>query len=146
MWITPTTNDVLSEFTASEAATIQNLQGSVSSNLGAILTRVIDKIRDAIIAAGKSTDPNSSTTIPRGLVDDAVAIARWRLLTSAPLLKQFQTDARKDANDKALAKLDAIAAGKYGVEPPAGTSTGTSTIETVQDGNSGNSREDLKGL
>lgn len=144
-WITPTTADVLSEFTASEAATIQNIQGAGSSNLQAILNRVIDKIRDAIIAAGKSTD-ETATTIPRGLVDDAVAIARWRLLISAPQLQSFQTEARKDANDKALTKLDAIAAGKFGVEPPAGTSTGTSTIETVQEGNSGNAREDLKGL
>lgn len=146
MWITPTTTDVLSEFTASEAATIQNIQGTGSSNLQAILSRVIDKVRGAILAASKPVDTVSATTIPKGLVDDAIAIARWRLLISAPQLKVFQTDKREKANDDAVKKLDLIAAGKFGVEPPAGGSVGTGLIEEVQAGNSGNSREDLNRL
>jgi hypothetical protein len=137
---------VLSEFTASEAAVVQNLQGAVSSNLQSILNRVIDKIRGSIQAAAKPLDQTSSTTIPRSLVDDAISIARWRLITSVPTLAAMKTDARKDANDKALAKLDSIAAGKIGVEPPDSTSAPGPIIDEEQPGNSGNSREDLKGL
>ena len=138
----------MSEFTASEAAAIQNIQGAVSSNLAAILSRVINEVRENIRAGGKPVDPNSSTTIPSGLFSDAVAVARFRLVISVPQFAMMKTDSRKDEYDRAMKKLDNIALGKYGVEDPTGT-VGASRggmVDTVQDGNSGNAREDLERL
>jgi hypothetical protein len=146
-WITPTANDVASEFTAREQSVIQSIQGAVSSNLPAILTRVVDEVREAIRAGGKPVDEVTTTTMPRGLVADAIAIARWRLLISMPQFAQLQTPVRKEEYDNALKKLELIAAGKRGVESPTGIGASMGgMIDTAQEGNSGNSREDLSRL
>jgi phage gp36-like protein len=144
-WITPTTADVTSEFTERELAVIQNVQGAIASNLSAILSRVVDEARDNIRSGGTTLD-DTTTTIPRGLVNDVIAIARWRLLISMPQFKALQSEARKDEYDRAIKKMEAIAVGKFKVEPIAGGSVGTGLIEEVQAGNSGNSREELTRL
>ena len=120
-WITPTTADVTSEFTERELAVIQNVQGAPTSNLGGVLGRVVDEARDSIRSGGTTLD-TVTTTIPRGLLGDVIAIARWRLLISIPTLKALQSDARKEENDRAIKKLELIATGKFKVEPVAGGS------------------------
>src|SRR4030095_10244747 len=121
-WITLTTDDVLSEFTPNEAATLRNLQGSGSGpgyvNVDVITARTVDEVRGFINGARLDVDEADDTTLPKGLFADAIAIARWRVLISAPQLKQLQTEERKKAFDDALAKINKIAAGGLSVEPP----------------------------
>jgi len=123
-WITLTAADVLSEFTPNEAATLRNLQGSGSgsgppyTNINVITARTVDEVRGYINGAGFDVDETNNTTLPKGLFADAIAIARWRVLISAPQLKQLQTEERKKAFDDAIAKLNRILDGKFSVEPP----------------------------
>ena len=121
-WITLTTDDVLSEFTPNEAATLRNLQGSGSGpgyvNIDVIVARTIDEVRGFIMAGDYAVDETMDDTLPRGLFADAIAIARWRLLISAPQFKQLQTAERQKAYEDALAKLNKIADQEFNVEPP----------------------------
>lgn len=123
-WVTLTTDDVLSEFTPNEAATLRNLQGSGSGsgppyvNIDVITARTIDEVRGFIAAGDYAVDEINDDTLPASLFSDAIAVARWRLLISAPQLKQLQTEERKDAYKDALAKFNKIAASDFIVEPP----------------------------
>ena len=122
-WIALTTDDVLSEFTLQEASSLRNLQGSGSgsgapfANIDIIVINVIDEVRGYIIAGGYDVDPTDDKTIPAGLFVDAIAIARWRVLISTPMLKQLQTEERRQAFDKAIDKLLLIANRKFTPEP-----------------------------
>lgn len=120
-WQIPTADDVLSEFTPTENAAISTLMGSGSldstAKLSAVLTRVIAEVRAYIMSGDYALD-DDPLTIPLGLFNDAIAIARWRFLVSVPALKQLQTDERKDAYKDALTKLALIAKGEFAVEPP----------------------------
>jgi hypothetical protein len=122
-WEVLTTEDVLSEFTMSEAASIRMLQGSGSGsgfpflNIDTIVIRVIDEVR-GYIQAGEyelDTDPR---TIPLSLFNDAIAVARWRLLIASPSFRQLQTEERRLAYQDALKKLGLIAQGEFAVDPP----------------------------
>jgi hypothetical protein len=123
-WETLTTDDVLSEFTPNEAATLRNLQGAGSgsgppfTNIDIIVARSIDEIRGYIQGGNYAVDETDDSTIPRSLFADGIAIARWRVLISAPQLRQLQTEERSKAFDAAIAKLNLIAAQKFAVEPP----------------------------
>ncbi len=120
-WSTPTSADVLTEFTVNEKGIIANATGG--DNGEAILARVVAEVRDAIRSGGYDLDPDSDT-LPLGLHGAAIDLTRWRLLISVPGVKQLQTDARKDAADRAEKKLAAIASATYAPEPPtAGTTS-----------------------
>ena len=118
-WIAPTAADVLSELTPQEATKYQTLLGgsSTTQKVTPILDRVVAEIRGYIISGSFAVDPDSSL-IPPSLVTDAVAITRWRFLTSVPDLPAVQSDARKAAFDASMAKLMLIAKGEIYVEPP----------------------------
>ncbi len=123
-WEVLTTEDVLNEFTLPEASSLRNLYGSGSGsgapfyNIDMIVVNVIDEVRGYIIAGNYAVDLVFDNTIPTGLFEDAIAIARWRILISAPMLKQLQTEERKLAFEAALKKMLLIAEGKFFVEPP----------------------------
>jgi hypothetical protein len=125
-WEVLTTEDVLSEFTLREADAIRILQGSGSgsgsglpfANMDVIVAHVIDEVRGYIIAGGYEVDLVLDTTIPISLFEDAIAIARWRLLIATPSFRQLQTEDRKQAFEDALKKLALIAAQQFAVEPP----------------------------
>lgn len=123
-WITPTADNVLSEFTQRELSLVGNLQGVAANNLEDVLGRVVDEVRENIRSGGKAVDP-VATTIPRGILSDAIAIARWRLLVSIPQLKALQSDARKDEYTRAMDKLQRISQGKFIVESPSGEDSTT---------------------
>ena len=95
-WITLTSDDVLSEFTPNEAASIRNMQGSGSgsgppfTNIDIITARTIDEVRGFILAGDYAIDETADDTLPKGLFADAIAIARWRTLIAAPQLRQFR--------------------------------------------------------
>jgi len=123
-WEILTTEDVLSEFTISEAAAIRQLQGSGTgsgfpfANIDMKVSHVVDEVRGYIIAGGYAVDPILDTTIPASLFEDAITIARWRLLIATPSFRQLQTEERRLAFDAAIKKLLLIAAQKFFVEPP----------------------------
>ncbi len=128
-WAVLNTEDVLSEFTIQEAAALRTLQGSGSgsglpfANIDTIVAHVIDAVRGFIIAGGYAVDPAFDNTLPLGLFQDAIAIARWRVLIATPLLKQLQTEDRRLACLEALKKLELIAQQKFAPEPIPGDTT-----------------------
>ncbi len=116
------TEDVLSEFTIQEAASIRTLQGSGSgsgfpyTNIDIIVIRVIDEVR-GYISAGNYTLDVDPRKIPDALLEDAIAVARWRILVAVPMLKQLQTEERRKAYEDALKKLLLIAEGQFDIIP-----------------------------
>ena len=127
-WQIFTTEDAISQFTQAETSAIRTLQGSGSgwgsgsgtqyANVDIIVANIIDEVRGYIIAGGYAVDETDPRTLPIGLFDDAIAIARWRLLIATPSFRQLQTEERKLAFDKALEKLALIAQQLFVVEPP----------------------------
>jgi len=123
-WEILTTEDVLSEFTVSEAAALRQLQGSGSgsglpfANIDLIVTHAVDEVRGFIDSGGYTLDQISDKTIPIGLFEDAIAIARWRVLIAVPSFRQLQTSERKAAFDDAMKKMFLIASRDFSVEPP----------------------------
>ena len=124
-WEILTTEDVLSEFTIAEASSIRTLQGSGSgsglpfANIDFIVVNVTDEVRGYISAGGYALDETSDPrTIPISLFEDAIAIARWRLLIATPSFRQLQTEERRLAFEAALKKLALIAAQQFVIEPP----------------------------
>ncbi len=140
-WAVLTTEDVLSEFTLQEAAALRTLQGSGSgsglpfANIDIIVVHAVDEIRGYISAGGYTLDPILDTTIPLGLFEDAIALARWRILIAVPMLKQLQTEERRLAYEAALKKLQLIADQKFVPESP--------TIDTTSRGGNWNSENKL---
>jgi hypothetical protein len=116
-WIRATGEDVISEFTPSEQSAIA---GMVEDNtINAIVTRTTMEVRDAVQSGGYPLDADEDS-IPGGLVNALISIARWRLLVSAPSFKQLQTEERHDLYKDALEKLALIAQRKVVPElPPA---------------------------
>lgn len=128
-WEVLTTEDVLSEFTIQEASALRTLQGSGSgsgqpfANIDVIVARVTDEVRGYIVAGGYAVDPIYDNTLPTGLFEDGVAIARWRVLIATPMLKQLQTEDRRKAYEDSLKKLGLIADQKFFPEPIEGDLT-----------------------
>lgn len=118
-WIAPSASDVLSELTPAEATKFQTVLGgsSTTEKIEPILDRTVAEIRGYIIAGGYAIDENESL-LPKGLITDAIAIARWRLITSLPDLAPVESDARRAAFDQSMKKMDKIAAQEWTVEPP----------------------------
>lgn len=114
-WKKPTSDDVLSEFTPAEQTSIGALVDDDTLDL--VVVRVTDEIRDFIRAGGYALDVDA-LKIPQGLFNDAISIARWRLLVSAPSFKQLQTEERHQLYVDAMAKLNKIAEGEFEPEPP----------------------------
>lgn len=133
-WETITAADVTDQFTEVEAATIQAVQSSGDSKLPGIVTRVIAQVRDDIRSGGYALDEDD-TTIPEGLHNDAIAIARWKLLITLPANEEIQSKARKQENDEALDKLKRISNSKYSVEPPTGAPGGSGGSAASSAGN-----------
>ena len=123
--------DLFSEMTDTEVALLKNIQSSPDADkLTGLLQKVVRAARGAIQAGGNSVDLDE-TLLPDQVISDVIAIARWKWLTSFPVLKAFQTDARKTAADEAQKRLDNMAtAGKPKVEPPQNPSATISLTNT----------------
>lgn len=135
-WRLISTDDVLSEFTPIEQATLQNIQGTADT-LSGILERVIARVRGAIKAGGNQLD-TSAISIPDQLVEETIAIARWRWLSSFPALKSLKTDDRKTAAADAEALLKEIASNtpnrpRVELPPVADATPAPSTMPSVGD-------------
>jgi len=124
-WEVLTTEDVLAQFTLAEASAIRSVQGSGSGsglpflNIDEKVSFVTDEIRGYIFAGGYALDETSDPrTIPIELFEDAITIARWRLLISLPGFAQLQTEQRRQAFEDSLKKLVAISQQKFAIDPP----------------------------
>jgi hypothetical protein len=104
-WSKLAPDEVLSEFTPQEAATLKNIQSS-NDFLPDIVGRVTDQIRQAYASGGRALGEDG---IPDSLKARAVDICRWRLLVSYPQLQKLQTKERQKAHDDALTFLNQIA-------------------------------------
>lgn len=126
-WVSVTVDDVLSEFTPSELATITAMMGGQpldnTSKLAQVLARTISEIRGYISSGDYPLDPDSETTLPPSLVVDAISISRWRFLISVPQLKQLQTQERYQSNLDSIKKLQSISQQQYNVERPTASTT-----------------------
>ena len=105
-WSTISTDDVLAEFTPVETTTLQGIQGAADA-LPGILDKVVKAARSQINAGGNQLD-NTGLTVPDALVEQVIALARWRWLSSFPGLKFCKTPERKEAHDSAVALLKEI--------------------------------------
>jgi hypothetical protein len=115
-WSAPDAEAVLAQFTPAESALLQKLQGDTDT-LPLLFAAVVAEVRDYIRSGNYELDP-AEGSLPAGLHNDAVILARWRYLISAPKFKALQTDERKVAAERVDKKLDRIAMGKFKVEPP----------------------------
>ncbi len=116
MWNSLTDQDVLNEgFNATELSAVKSIQGS--DQVATIVGSVVSAIRGSVIAGGNRLDQPG--TIPDQLRQEAVDIARWRILTSFPQLKALQTKERKDAHDAAKTTLKEVSKGEIRIELPA---------------------------
>lgn len=134
MWSELTAADVQDQFTAAEAAVIEVVQGDVGDKLPGIVAKVIAQVRDDIRSGGYALDADE-LKIPAGLHNDAIAIARWKLLVTLPSAEDIQSKERKAENDDALAKLRRISEGKYSVEPPTDAPGGEGGTAANRSGN-----------
>ncbi|HEY3761582.1 MAG TPA: hypothetical protein VGN23_07535 [Verrucomicrobiae bacterium] len=105
-WNTISTSDVLNEFTAAEQAALQGIQGA-TTELAAVLARVVAKMRSQIKAGGNQLDMTGQT-IPDGLQEEAVAVARWRWLNSFPAMAALKTKERREAYEQAAAMMKEV--------------------------------------
>jgi len=133
MWNTIATSDVLNEFTPAEQAALQGIQGA-TTELAAVLGRVVAKMRSQIKAGGNQLDM-TGPTIPDGLQEEAVAIARWRWLNSFPAMTALKTKERKDAYEQASAMMKEISSNEPNrprTELPAIADTTTAPVDGIQ--------------
>lgn len=134
MWTELTAADVQDQFTAAEAAVIEVVQGDSGDRLPGIVAKVVAQVRDDIRSGGYALDADESK-LPAGLHNDAIAIARWKLLVTLPSQEDIQSKERKAENDDALAKLRRISEGKYSVEPPTAAPGGAGGTAANRSGN-----------
>jgi hypothetical protein len=134
MWTELTAQDVQDQFTAAERAVIEVVQGDAGDKLAGIVAKVVAQVRDDIRSGGYALDADE-TTIPAGLHNDAIAIARWKLLVTLPADEDIQSKERKAEQADALAKLRRISESKYSVEPPTGAPGGEGGVTANRAGN-----------
>lgn len=117
-WATLSVAQVLAEggFSSSEKSALDANAGAGAGTLSDTLTNVISTIRGIISATGGTL--GSAGTIPDSLRMHAVALVRWRWLIAFPALRQYQTEERKQAAERAEAWLEKVAAGDLPVEAP----------------------------
>lgn len=121
-WLAFTTSHVTAQLSEAEATAVVAVLGGTTSKLDAVVAQVTAQIRDDILA-GDYPLHATTTYIPGGLVNDAVAIARWKLLLALPGMEDLQSKVRENEYKEAMDKLKAIAATKRKVEPPEGSIT-----------------------
>ncbi|MEI7912720.1 MAG: hypothetical protein WCK77_24095 [Verrucomicrobiota bacterium] len=116
MWLTLTAADVSAQLSDAESAAVLAALGA-NTKLPALVANVIQQIRGDIRAGGYAMDA-TTTTLPAELLNDAVAIIRWKLLMALPGCEYLMTPERKDENKEARGKCRDIAARKRQVELP----------------------------
>jgi hypothetical protein len=112
-WATITTDDVLAEFSLAEQTSLTGASGA----LDVILANVVNSVRGQILAGGNMLS-SIAQTVPDQLRDEVISIARWRFLSSVPLLQDFKTDDRRSLYNDAMNTIRAVSMGSIKVELP----------------------------
>lgn len=118
-WKTLNADDMLSALTQPERDLFgQGDSASTSADrLDAILEWVVSQVRGKVAACAQNRDNvGLAGTIPEELYGDAIAIARFQLLTAFPAGKVFLDDGRMRAYTDALQHLDDAAACTIAIE------------------------------
>lgn len=145
-WITLTPDDLQGRLTAGEIATLTAVAGN-----GDTLQRVIDEVTDEVRGYAGSAGPvGTDGTIPSETKNAALSLVVLRYLSQTPSSKLI-TETRTKAAETALTLLRDVAVGKFRIAPPtvaapAAEQAARPTTLTIQPGNCGNSREDLRRL
>ncbi len=115
-WITITEDDLKTALTVKEREIFgMGVSGtSPVDRVPGILSDVTALVRSYIASCERNVMDADPTLIPRMALHHALAIARWRVLTSLP--KYVPGDARKEEYDRAISFLEEMA--KCKVMPP----------------------------
>lgn len=148
MWIEVTSADVKNRLSGAEyngvtAAALAS--GQVAATVvAAQITGVVNYIRGFVPAGVPRGD---GETIPDELLDAALAMIVYRILTRLPNLKSLLDQSRKDANEAAEKLMRDVAGGRFRLVTPSdpddaqpagtgveqvGTTTRTATRETMR--------------
>ena len=141
-WIIPDAGKV--PLTAAEIAKI-NAVANRGSLLAGVLAATVNKVRGRV-AVLYALGPEG--TIPDELEDACLKIASVAFLNQVPGGNLVLTEARQKAADDAEALLRDVAKGMFKVSVPVTQAPRQNAprMETIAEGNSGESREDLSGL
>lgn len=112
MWTTLTIDDLLSALTSREREDFAktSVEASVPDRAAPILTDLVAEVRGYIVSHSPNSISADPTKIPASFKARAVAMARWRLLTTIP--GYSPGDARKLEYEKADAFFQDVAKGK----------------------------------
>lgn len=117
-WVTLTADDLEGVMTAEEKLLAQIDAGDASPDrVIPVMANLVAEIRSMISTWSPNTISEDTTKIPPGFVGRALAIAKWRVLTSIP---DYQPDdARKLEYESAEKFFLLVAQGKIRPEPAA---------------------------
>jgi phage gp36-like protein len=124
MWSALNAYDINATLTAPEISLFNEGDSfsTASPRLDSIISWVVDSVRAKVAACAENRNVMGPVgTIPSELYGDAIAIARYQLLTSFPAGKNFLDEGRTRTYTDALKHLDDVAAGKLAIEPSGGT-------------------------
>lgn len=119
-WTALTSADLLKQLSVAEHSALKAVQRTLSADLDDIVANAVAEMRDAIRSGGYELDTTDGT-LPKGLHNYTVAIARWRLLLLLPKDESVQSKPRETAYDDAVKIRDRISQQDYYVEPPVAT-------------------------
>lgn len=153
-WITITTGDLRDTKASALIDAYQSaaLGDTQTDPVPRTIERVCDRIRAEIQSSGKYQVSATPHSIPPSLVELAGNLIAWRMQGRLNVLNALPvTDQDKIDHSEDLKYLERIARGDVTIEKPDDPIATPEVqsggmIETVQDGNSGNSREELKRL
>ncbi len=128
MWITLTETDVQTRLSGPELAALKSaaLATGQSDPLPALVASVAREVR-GYVAAGERNTLGPAGTIPDELESASLARVRYELATRLPVASLL-TEARKEANRDALARLRDVAAGKFLIVQPPSEDAGPQAI------------------
>ena len=143
-WITLTPDDLQGRLTAAEIDTVTTVAGN-GNTIQQIISEVTSEVRGY---AGTASTLGPDGTIPDEAKSSALSIIVLRYVSQIPSGK-LVTEARTKAAENGQTFLRDIGNGKVRLVPPtiaAPQQTARPSVLTVQPGNCGNSREELRRL
>lgn len=124
-WVSLTEADVRTRLSSAELAAVNSVHAASGDTtlVASLITQVTDEIR-GYVAAWPENKLEEGAKIPSKLVGAALAIIRYRILSSLPS-QTLLTEARKKESDDALRLLERVSEGKFRVEDPVTVSAET---------------------
>lgn len=115
--------DVQTGLSAQELTGIQTyaLQNGQPDPTPAAIAAAMDEVR-GYIAASRTIALGAEQTIPDKLVDTAIDLVVWKLVTRFPT-KLMATDARRQRYNDAISRLKDVASNKFRIEIPTETTS-----------------------